>query len=117
MLDLGNLSEGVRAVHIHETGTCEGPTFESAGGHLAGGRAHGAHSPEGMHPGDLPNVTVAPDGTVKVEFFKADLTMDEVMDADGSAFVVHTGEDDYTSQPSGDAGDRLACGVFEETQA
>ena len=46
-----------------------------------------------------------------------DLTMDEVMDADGSAFVVHTGEDDYTSQPSGDAGDRLACGVFEETQA
>ena len=117
MLDLGNLSEGVRAVHIHETGACDGPTFESAGAHLSGGHAHGIHSPEGMHLGDLPNVTVAPDGTVKAEFFKNDVTMDDELDSDGSAFVIHTGQDDYTTQPSGASGDRLACGVIQSTRA
>ena len=114
-VDLSELPPGSHAIHIHETGICEPPDFTSAGGHLAAGKAHGAKDPGGMHPGDLPNVTVAGDGTLKAEFFSPDLTMAQVMDDDGSAFVMHGGSDDYASQPSGDAGARIACGVFKAT--
>lgn len=111
-LDLTDIPPGKHAVHIHETGQCDAPDFKSAGGHLAAGKAHGANDPDGMHPGDLPNVTVGADGTLQAEFFTSDLTMAQVMDDDGSAFVMHSDPDDYTSQPAGNAGDRIACGVF-----
>ncbi|WP_134726631.1 superoxide dismutase family protein [Paracoccus luteus] len=112
-LALIGLPEGERAVHIHETGKCEAPAFESAGGHLAGDKQHGAHAAGGMHSGDLPNIAAAADGAVNADFFSMNVTMDQVMDDDGSAFVIHSGKDDYASQPSGNAGDRVACGVFE----
>ncbi|HBR37081.1 MAG TPA: superoxide dismutase family protein, partial [Sulfitobacter pontiacus] len=65
------------------------------------------------HPGDMPNVTVGSDGTVEQEVFLPFLNVEEhLMDDDGAAFVIHGGQDDYSSQPSGDAGDRIACGVF-----
>lgn len=115
-LDLTGIPAGKHAVHIHETGQCDAPDFKSAGGHLAAGKAHGANDPDGMHPGDLPNITVGNDGTLQAEFFTNDLTMAQVMDADGSAFVMHSDPDDYTSQPAGNAGDRIACGVLKAAE-
>ena len=112
ILHLSALPDGPHAIHIHETGKCEGPGFESAGGHLAGGKSHGVLHPEGMHLGDLPNVDAADGGAVNQEFFVEGVTIADVMDDDGGAFIVHAGTDDYVSQPAGNAGDRIACGVF-----
>lgn len=111
----GGLPAAQHAIHIHETGTCEGPTFESAGGHLAGGKQHGIHSPNGIHSGDLPNITMGKAGALHVEYFLPGVLLDDILDADGSAVVVHADVDDYTTQPSGNAGDRIACGVLELT--
>ena len=114
-LDLTGLPAGELGVHLHEVGDCSAPDFASAGGHLAGDddNTHGVMTAEGPHAGDLPNIMVAADGTAKVTFFNEELEMDDLTDADGTAFVVHSGPDDYASQPSGDSGDRIACGVFE----
>lgn len=112
-IDLSGLPAGDHAIHVHETGDCSAADFTSAGGHLADGHDHGVMAANGPHPGDIPNVTVAEDGTATMEFFNAMLTPDLMMDDDGAAFIVHAGTDDYSSQPAGDAGDRIACGVFE----
>lgn len=111
-LALEGLPEGTRAMHIHETGACDGPTFETAGGHLTGDREHGAHAAGGMHAGDLPNITVGADGSYRGEILTTNVTMDQIMDADGSAIIIHADADDYMTQPTGAAGDRIACGVF-----
>ncbi|ARJ70251.1 hypothetical protein B0A89_12075 [Paracoccus contaminans] len=113
MVDLAGLPPGPHAVHIHETGQCDAPDFKTAGGHLAGGKQHGALSAEGMHTGDLPNIEIDADGKAKAEFFIPATQLAAVTDADGAAFVVHGGADDYVSQPAGKAGDRIACGVFQ----
>ncbi|WP_172960944.1 superoxide dismutase family protein [Oceaniglobus roseus] len=112
-IDLAGVPAGSHGVHIHETGDCSSDDFKSAGGHLAGDKEHGVRSGNGPHPGDLPNATVGDDGTLTVDYFKTGLDMESVMDDDGSAFIVHSGADDYESQPAGNAGDRIACGVFE----
>lgn len=110
---LSDLPPGLHGVHIHETGDCSAEDFTSAGGHLAGDASHGVLSEDGPHPGDLPNLTVAADGSATVEYFSPDLDIDrDLLDADGAAFIVHSGSDDYSSQPSGNAGERIACGVF-----
>ena len=111
---LTDVPEGSHGVHVHETGDCSAADFTSAGGHLAGDAQHGVGVEGGPHPGDLPNVIATADGVVNVEAFNALLTMDMLFDDDGSAFIVHSGPDDYESQPSGESGDRIACGVFEE---
>ena len=112
-IDIQNVPEGVHAIHVHETGQCEGD-FESAGGHYAAGMSHGIMHEDGKHPGDLPNVTAGSDGVVKVEFFSPDLKLDDqLMDQDGAAVILHESEDDYQSQPSGDAGGRIACGILQ----
>jgi superoxide dismutase, Cu-Zn family len=113
VLDGQAMPEGVHGFHVHETGVCEGD-FTSAGGHLAGEKQHGVMMEGGPHPGDMPNIHVGADGSVAVEYFKADLPIDTLFDDDGSAVMVHSGTDDYESQPSGDAGDRIACGVIEQ---
>lgn len=107
--------EGAHGVHLHMVGLCEGPTFESAGDHLGTGEHdHGLMAEGGPHPGDLPNGNVPADGTLTYEAFAvAELTMDMVFDADGSALMVHAEPDDYTTQPGGAAGDRIACAVLE----
>jgi superoxide dismutase, Cu-Zn family len=105
---------GTHGVHVHETGDCSAGDFSSAGGHLAGNADHGVMVEGGPHPGDMPNAHVQDDGTLAIEVFQANLPLDLVLDADGSAVVVHSGADDYESQPSGDAGDRIACGVIEQ---
>lgn len=105
--------EGIHAIHLHETGDCESDDFSSAGGHVAGEHVHGVMSPEGPHPGDMPNLTVKEDGVGEVEVFLPAFDVEKfLLDADGAAFVMHAGVDDYESQPAGNAGDRIACGAF-----
>ena len=112
-IDLSGVPEGVHAVHLHETGDCSAADFKSAGGHLAGDHAHGVLADDGPHPGDMPNMTVGADGILKADVFLNGLDPDTmVMDADGTAFIMHDSADDYSSQPAGDAGSRIACGVF-----
>lgn len=114
-----NLSPGVHAIHIHETGRCDAPEFSSAGGHYAPeDHAHGLMHPDGTHAGDLVNLFTHGDGTVEVQRLARQVTLHDgqdhtLFDDDGSAIVIHAGADDYESQPSGDAGGRVACGVVE----
>ena len=104
---------GQHGVHVHMTGTCEGPTFESAGGHWnPTEQMHGLEGAAGQHAGDMPNLTVAEDGTGSLEYELVGGTWEGLMDADGSAFVVHAMADDQMTDPSGESGDRIACGVF-----
>ena len=112
-LNVEGLSPGEHGVHVHTTGSCEPPKFQSAGGHWnPTERQHGLDNPQGHHAGDMPNLTVAPDGTGKLEYTLAGATLAGLLDADGSAFVVHAMSDDQKTDPSGDSGDRIACGVF-----
>lgn len=114
---LSHLPPGTHAFHIHEKGSCVAPDFKSAGGHFnPKGHQHGARNPQGMHEGDLANFTVSAEGQAKIE---ALLPMSQLrgtqglLDADRAALVVHAKADDYASNPAGNAGDRIACGVIE----
>jgi Cu-Zn family superoxide dismutase len=115
-LDLTNLPPGEHAFHIHEKGQCK-PPFETAGGHLnPTSRQHGFEATTGAHAGDLPNLTVSADGTVKVEVLARDVRLTDasgkgLLDADGSSLVVHAKADDHKTDPAGNSGDRIACGI------
>ncbi|NWG47465.1 MAG: superoxide dismutase family protein [Alphaproteobacteria bacterium] len=110
---LSGLPEGTHGFHIHETGKCT-PDFEAAGGHFAGeGDGHGFLSENGPHAGDLPNIHILDRSRFAVEFFASGLTLDEVLDDDGAAVVVYSGADDYRTDPAGESGSRIACGVLE----
>lgn len=114
-LDLRHATPGIHGLHIHDIGRCDAPSFESAGGHFnPSGRQHGFLNPRGPHAGDLPNIEVPATTTLAVEYLVADVTLEpgslSLLDADGSAIVIHSGKDDYTSDPAGGSGDRLACG-------
>ena len=117
MLQAHNLPLGWHAFHLHQRGKCEAPSFESAGGHYHPGKgAHGLLDQEGPHAGDLSNIYVPEDGKVVQEIHAAHLSLRgeaNILDADGSAFVIHEKADDYRSQPSGAAGGRIACGVVQ----
>src|SRR5690625_3530210 len=119
-LDAGDLPTGTKGFHIHENAECEAPDFESAGDHYNPTDAnHGFDDPDGPHAGDLPNIEVQEDGTATEEVTADMVTLDKEGDnslyADGgTALVIHSDEDDYVSQPAGDAGDRIACGVIIE---
>jgi Cu-Zn family superoxide dismutase len=113
------LAQGVHGVHLHMTGSCEAPEFTSAGAHLnPGGHQHGTNNPAGAHLGDLPNVTVGSSGSGSVSATLSG-TREEVLtqlfDSDGTAVVVHAGPDDYRTDPSGNSGGRIACGVLTRT--
>ena len=112
------LPPGEHGFHIHQTGSCEPPGFESAGDHIGAGKTeHGFESPGGPHVGDLRNIMVAEDSTATVDQAVGSLTLRggavELLDDDGSAVVIHAEPDDYATQPSGDSGDRIACGIIE----
>ena len=119
-LDATHLPPGTHAIHIHETGSCEAPDFKSTGDHYnPGDNEHGFDSEKGPHAGDLPNIEVSEDGTVKDEFIAEMVTLEKeqehsLLDGDGTALVIHEDEDDNKSQPAGNAGDRIVCGEIVE---
>ncbi len=117
VLEVRGLPPGRHAVHVHAVGKCDPPAFESAGDHFNPlNREHGALNPRGSHAGDLPNLTVAPDGAGRMETATEQLTLGtgptSLWDADGSAIVVHASADDFKTDPTGNAGGRIACGVL-----
>jgi Cu-Zn family superoxide dismutase len=111
------LTAGLHAVHVHTTGICTPPDFASAGGHWnPTGHKHGKDNPEGMHMGDMPNMLIGADGTGEMEYVipGARLTAGSgaLLDMDGAAVVIHAQADDNKTDPAGNAGGRVACGVL-----
>lgn len=110
------MTAGAHGFHLHTTGKCEAPGFTSAGGHLnPGNRKHGALAPGGAHLGDLPNLQIGANGSGTATEAIAGGTgaLGAIFDADGTAVVVHAAADDYRTDPTGNAGDRIACGVLK----
>ncbi len=114
---LSGLPPGAHAFHIHDVGQCEPPDFKSAGAHFnPGGSHHGFANAEGAHAGDLPNIFVPESGKVEVDVLARGVTLgtgaNGLFDANGSSLVVHQAADDYKTDPAGNAGARIACGVI-----
>jgi superoxide dismutase, Cu-Zn family len=115
-VSLTSAPAGAHAFHVHEVGKCE-PPFTSAGGHFnPGKKQHGLENTMGMHAGDLPNIEVPSGGALTFDTVAHDVTLkpgaNSLLDADGSAIVLHEKGDDYKSDPAGNAGSRVVCGVI-----
>lgn len=112
-LDAKGMPAGIHGTHIHMTGRCDAPDFTTAGGHWnPTSMKHGTMNPQGPHEGDLPNLTIGSDGRGTLGVTVPGATMAGLLDADGAAIVVHAGADDLITDPSGNSGGRIACGVF-----
>ena len=117
-LTLKGVPAGEHAFHVHAVGKCE-PPFTTAGGHFnPDNKKHGIMAAEGHHAGDMPNLHIPAGGELIVEVLNAAITLEKgkpnsVFDADGSALIVHASKDDYNTDPTGEAGGRIACGVIE----
>lgn len=117
VVDGKGLPAGVHGVHLHTVGQCTAPDFASAGGHWnPTHKMHGKDNPMGQHMGDLPNMTVGSDGTGHLDALVPDARLSggdaPLLDADGAAVVIHATADDYKTDPSGNSGGRIACGVI-----
>lgn len=111
--DISGLTEGMHGFHIHENGDCSAPDASSAGGHFnPNNNDHGARTDSVRHMGDLGNIEADAQGNASVSFTDSVLVFNQIV---GKAVIVHSGADDLTSQPSGAAGSRVACGVIENT--
>jgi superoxide dismutase, Cu-Zn family len=111
-VEAAGLAPGVHGVHIHDVGKCEAPDFASAKAHWNPAmKMHGRDNPMGAHSGDLPNLMIGTDGrgTLSID---VPGTMAQLLDADGAAVIIHADADDYKTDPSGNSGKRLACGVL-----
>lgn len=112
------LNAGSYGAHIHAVGRCDPPGFESAGPHWnPAGRQHGSRNPLGQHAGDLPNLFAGADGRGTLEYLVRGVRLTgggrmALLDGDGAALVIHAAADDYRTDPSGNSGARIACGVF-----
>jgi Cu-Zn family superoxide dismutase len=107
---------GTYGMHVHSVGQCAAPDFASAGPHWnPTGAQHGRDNPMGAHHGDLPNLVIEPDtiGRASLHLVGTPLSGENgILDADGAAFVIHAKPDDMKSDPSGNSGARVACGVI-----
>ena len=118
-LKLTGLPAGEHAIHIHKTAVCEGPKFTTAEGHFnPDSKKHGMENPEGPHAGDMPNFTVDAKGASKAVVMDPRVTLGEgptsIFTGGGTALMVHATKDDMKTDPSGNAGDRIACGVIKK---
>jgi superoxide dismutase, Cu-Zn family len=117
-LRLKNVPAGTHGFHIHQTGRCGPPDFQSAGGHYNPTDAqHGLLNPQGAHAGDLPNVFIQQDGVLDLDVLASEVSLgagpNSLFKEGGTALVLHAGPDDYESDPAGHSGDRIGCGVVE----
>jgi Cu-Zn family superoxide dismutase len=116
---VSQLTPGMHGIHIHNVGKCEGPDFTSAGPHLNPDmKKHGKDNPEGPHAGDLLNIDVKADGTAKATLLDTMATLGDdsgsIFHDGGTAIVIHAKEDDYKTDPAGNSGPRIACGVIQK---
>jgi Cu-Zn family superoxide dismutase len=119
-VSVSGVAPGLHGFHVHAVGKCEGPEFKSAGGHFnPATREHGLDNPKGSHAGDMPNLSVGADGTGKGDFLARGATLEpgpgSLFPDGGTALVLHAAPDDMKSDPAGNAGARIACGVIERT--
>lgn len=113
---VAGLTQGTHGIHLHMVGKCDAPEFTTAGGHLNPGmKQHGTENPAGSHLGDLPNLTVGASGAGTITATlggSREEVLAQIFDVDGTAVVIHASADDYRTDPSGNSGARIACGVI-----
>jgi len=119
VVNVSQLPTGTHGIHVHAVGKCDGPDFTTAGGHLnPNGKKHGKDNPQGPHVGDLLNIDVKADGTAKETLLDTMATLGDgansVFHDGGTALVIHANKDDYKTDPAGNSGPRIACGVIQK---
>jgi len=116
-LRLTGIPAGSHGFHVHQTGKCEPPAFQSAGGHFNPANAkHGFLNPQGPHGGDMPNVVAQPNGVLNADVLLTGVSLgsgaNSLFPEGGTTLMIHVGQDDYSTDPAGNSGDRIACGVI-----